>query len=59
MKITAVYVTSVLLPVSGPDSHLVRDVEWGAKSAGTFLSDYHLPSTHSEWQPPVTGQALV
>lgn len=58
MKIMAVCMTSSML-VSGPDSCLVNNVEWGPKSVGTFMTDCHLPSTHSDWQPPVIGQALV
>lgn len=33
--------------LSGPDSCLVNNVEWEAKSVGTFVADYHLPLTHT------------
>lgn len=46
-------------PLSGSDSCLVNNVEWEAKSVGTFVTDYHLLLTHSDWQPPVIGQAFV
>lgn len=46
-------------PVSGCDICLVNNVKLGAKSVGMFMTGYHLPSTHSDWQPPVIGQALA